>query len=289
MAEQMPPEDRSPPDQGEIDPELMELAEEGTRPSLLKPILYLGVIAVGIWFLSDWTPEIRYAFTSYDPVALGKATSLSGETSEELPHNRYVSIEGIPSRRAESDRYRFFKLIGADIYVAAPQDGRPSELSAGGSGDEETRSWHQRATDRTYFDGRGRLMDLSRIPERYRGLRSYYREHYGTRFCGVLDAEQRREIRRRQKAAILDRWKQRYRKASPEKRRQKNLSRRPSDEKLKKLLAEKSVCQHAYLLRAGVSPGDHWWYLAIAGLLVGFMLMNAWWIVRWGRRVVGSG
>ena len=124
MADEQQPEElteSSESGEEEIDPELLELAEPKRRKSILRPILFAAVIWFGISIIGDWQTELEYFVSSSEPVNVGAVQGFPDERADDpnwtpdIPHNRYVSVEGIPSRRAESDRYRFFKLIGGDV------------------------------------------------------------------------------------------------------------------------------------------------------------------------------
>ena len=112
----------------EVDPELLELARESSQESALRPILFLGVIAVGFWVVSDFWPDVTYYFSSSEPVQIGQVTKMAGKRKEDpdwepdLPHNRLVQLSGIPKRRSQSRLYRYFKLVGAPIYVEVPRE-----------------------------------------------------------------------------------------------------------------------------------------------------------------------
>lgn len=173
-------------DREEVDPELMELAGNTRRGSVLRPILFVAVIVLGISIISDWRESLAYFFSPSEPVHIGTVTDFPAKRAEDpswqpdIPHNRYVKVEGVPSRRSESKRYRFFKLVGGHVYVEWPrpeQDPLEAEFGEKEKGD----------IDRTFFEGAGRAVHFSKMSERYQRFRAYYSERYGTNFCGVAD------------------------------------------------------------------------------------------------------
>ena len=265
----------------EPDPELIALAGTGRRPSLLRPILMIAVIALGAWIISDWREEIEYFFSDSTPVDLGDATDYAvdpanpGAATADLPHNRFVSIRGIPTQRSQSARYRFFGLVGAPIFVEELRDDYiedPLERELKGDKGE---------IDRTYYQGSGRILKFSEIPERYHGLRHYYRTRYNVEFCEELDAREYEEIERRKRDAILQQWRLEYQDATPEQRARAKMALEPTEEQIALLMAADPVCLEAWLIQDGTAPSDHWWYLAAAAVFAAFMLFNLVMLVRW--------
>lgn len=263
----------------EPDPELIALAGTGRRPSLLRPILMIAVVALGAWIISDWQEEVEYFFSDSAAVNLGDATDYAidptnpSAATADLPHNRYVSIRGIPTQRSQSARYRFFGLVGAPVFVEELRDDYiedPLERELKGDKGE---------IDRTYYQGSGRILKFSEIPERYHGLRHYYRSRYNIEFCEDLDAREFEEIRRRKRDAIVHQWRLEY-DTAPEGTRGR-MSPEPSEEQIALLMAADPVCIEAWLIQDGTAPKDHWWYLAAAALFAAFMLFNVVMLVRW--------
>ncbi|MFW5967813.1 MAG: hypothetical protein ACOCV2_09860, partial [Persicimonas sp.] len=103
------------------------------------------------------------------------------------------------------------------------------------------------------FNGAGRAVDLSKTQERYRGLREYYFERYGTVFCDTEIAEQQAEAAKKAAAQAGE------------------------DE------VEEPECVRGYLIESDVSPSSHWWYLVMTVLIGVFILLNVWWLFRWIR------
>lgn len=260
----------------EFDPELVALADTG-NDSILKPILMLVVILLGFWVIGDWQEELAYFMQSGDPVEMGDAIEMaSGDV--EIPHNQYVSISGVPSRRSQSERYRFFTLIGTDIFVEQKRDDYIEDPL------ERELKGNQGDVDRTRFRGTGRILHFSQMPDRYGGLRNYYQQRYRLRFCELLNDVEKKDLRQRQRDGIVQQYQINYDKASSEERARKQLTRVPTEEQIKAIVDSEPICVDAYLLQADVAPKDHLWYLLASIVFALFMIFNAVALVRWVRR-----
>ena len=265
----------------EPDPELMALAGTGTRPSILRPILMIAVIVLGAWIISDWRGELEYYFSDSTPVQLGDAIDFAGDDQDlaaRLPHNRYVAINGIPTQRSQSARYRFFRLIGAPVFVEQARDDvieDPLEREMAGDvkGD----------VDRTIYRGSGRLLKFSEMPERYFGLRHYYRVRYNITFCEELTPQKYVEIERRKRDAIVAQLRNEFAEAEPEERELRKLTAEPSPALVDELMADDPVCVEAWLLQDEHPPSKHLWFLVATLLFASFMLFNVAMLVRWVR------
>lgn len=264
----------------EPDPELVALAGTGERPSLLRPILMIAVIVMAGWIISDWTSELEYFMSDSTPVDLGEGTDYAVDPADptakpDLPHNRFVKIRGIPTQRSQSARYRFFRLVGAPVFVEQERDDYiedPLERElAGNKGD----------VDRTYYEGTGRIIKFAEVPGRYGGLRHYYRSRYNVAFCDELTASDREEIVKRKRDAIRAQWKLEYEESTDEERQRADMGPEPTDPQLEALLALDPPCIEAWLIQDGTTPRDHWWYLAAALLFAAFMVFNLVMLVRW--------
>ncbi len=280
----IPIEDHS----GEYDEELIALAQS-EPPSVLRPVLMIAVIAMAVWIVSDWQSELEYFFSSSEPVDLGDATDFAIKAAEDpdwrpdIPHNRYVSIRGIPSRRSQSARYRYSKLAGSWVFVEARREDAdldPIERELAGTNKGET--------DRTYFRGSGRIVDFTKMPERYLGLRDYYTRRYKQPFCTDLTDAKRKEIRQRQRDSIIQQIKAEYDAATPEEREKEGLKPTITDEEINQIFANNPVCVDAYLLQVDVKPSDYWWYLAASIMFGLFMLFNVVLLIRWVRQTMRS-
>jgi hypothetical protein len=274
---------KSRPEPSEVDGELLNLAEEVT-PSVLRPLLMIGVIATAVWIVSDWREEVEYFFSSSEPVALGEVTDFaSREASDpnwtpEIPHNRYVSLGGIPTQRSQATRYTYSRLVGGWVFVEEPREGADGSITA------EMMDEPQGDIDRTIFKGEGRAIAFKQMPQRYNGLRDYYRSRYGIEFCETLRPEDVREIERRRRDVLISQWKAEFEAATPQERVEKQLSPQPTEAQIKEILDNNPACVDAYLVQVGVKPSDRVGYLVASLLFVGFMLFNLFGLFRWFRQ-----
>jgi len=268
------------PPHPEIDEELMDLAEEST-PSILRPLLMVGVILMAFWVINDWREELSYFFSDSSPVAVGDVlefadSSKNPEWSPPIPHNRLVSLEGIPTQRSISSRYRYARLVGGWVFV---EEKLPAEEAARFDRGEKD----QGDADRTYFQGKGRAMEFSQVPGRYNGLRDYYRTRYGIEFCETLTPQAERALNARRRDIIREEWKREYSAASAEERISQSLTPQPLDEEVEEILKNNPLCQKAYLIQVDVQPKDHIWYVVASALFALFALVNLFLLVRWIR------
>ena len=275
----------------EFDQELLELTRERSRGSVLRPILMLVVILFIGSVINDWSDELAYFFGSAEPLEMGEVTEFPvlGQDPEWQPpveHNRYVSVEGLPTRISRGGEYEFFRLIGGEFYVqrklseeeqaraerALPSRSEMMGMSPGG--------------DRNRYVGRGRLMAFSQAPQRFEGLKRHYGERYGTRFCEDYTPRQLQELDRQRREQAAINWVNRYENASLEERQRRALTPAPTEADLDDLLERNPVCVHAYMIYDGQSPRDLWWYVLLSALLGALMLFNVVKLVRWFRNWV---
>lgn len=274
---------QSRPQPSEVDGELLSLAEEVT-PSVLRPILMLGVIATALWIVSDWREEVEFFFSPSEPIALGEVTEFaSREASDpnwrpEIPHNRYVSLGGIPTQRSQAARYTYSRLVGGWVFVEERRQGADGSITA------EMNDSPEGDIDRTIFQGVGRAIAFKQMPQRYNGLRDYYRTRYGLEFCETLRPEDIREMERRRRDVLISQWKVEFEAASPAERLEKQLSPMPTDGQIKEILDNNPACVDAYLVQVGVKPSDMIWYLVATAMFGGFMLFNLYGLFRWIRQ-----
>ena len=275
----------------QLDPELMELARSGSSSggSLLRPILMLMVLGLGCYILSDWREELEYYFSPSEPLELGSVTDFPARAEQEpgwspqLPHNRYVALDGIPIRRSLSQRYQYSKLIGGEVYIEAERD--DSELS---ELERIERGEPQGDRDRSYFEGSGRAVSFAAMPERYATLRSYYSGHYGVTFCVDVDEGTRRQLETQRRELIAKMWEKTYEETSQEEREARGMTPQPSQREVEELMRENPACVDAWLIQAGKAPGDHLWYVILSGLFALFMVVDLVVLTRWVIRAVRS-
>lgn len=277
-------------DPDQIDPELMELAKERSRGSLLRPILMIAVIAFGLSLLNDWRDPLEYFFTSSTPIEMGNVTEYpleiarNPEWTPPLVHNRYVTIQGVPTRRSQSAQNNYFKLAGAEVYVESPRDDVPKSAITRVMSEGSPKKASD--TDRTSYSGAGRLIALSKTTDRYGGLRNYYASRYNMHFCEQYDERGLAELARSRRETILSNWALEYEMATPEERSQRGLRPEPTSEEFDAIFNLEPLCVHAYLFQEGMVPRNHWWYLALALLIGGFIIYNVINLVRWTIRFV---
>lgn len=266
----------------EIDEELIGLADENT-PSILRPILMIGVIITAFWIVGDWREQVSFFFSSNEPIVIGDVTDFATKAEDpnwrpDLPHNRVVSLSGIPTQRSQSARYMYWRLVGGWVFVEAkrdiPEGSITAEMEDAPAGD----------VDRTYYEGKGRMIAFREMPQRYNGLREYYRSRYNIEFCETLRPEDVRSIENKRRDVIVSQWKIEYDEATPEERIEKKLSERPTDAQIKEILDNNPVCVDAYLVQDGVMPSDMIWYLVATILFGCFMLFNVYGLIRWIRQ-----
>ncbi len=264
----------------EIDPELLALADP-KHDTILKPFLMITVILMGFWVINDWEQELRYFFQSAKPVELGDSMEMESNAIQ-IPHNTFVTTTGIPTRRSNADRYRYFSLVGSKIFVEQKRDDYiedPFEREVNGNKGD---------VDRVYFRGSGRILHFSKLGGRYNGLREYYRKRYNTGFCEQLSPAAIEELRQRQVDSLTLFTQKTYDAASPETRVKKSLKPKPSAEDIETLAKEEPVCIDAYLLQADIEPKNHIGYLIGSILFAFFMLFNLYLLIRWIRRFLGK-
>ncbi len=279
-------------DEGDdFDEELLELVENRQRGSVLRPILMILVIVVVSSVIYDWRDEIEYFFADSEPVEIGDTTRFSSRAAQDpdweppVAHNRYVSIGGMPTRVSRGGGYEFFRLVGAEIYVQRkleidddedPDRGGVVSMVPERAGPGLPIDEHRRR-----YEGEGRLIAFAKAPERVRGLKEHYAEHYNLRFCEDYTERQLEDFRAQQLETLLSRHRQRYEQTDKERREELGLEREPSDSEIRRYLDERPVCVDAYLVHDGQRPADQWWYVLFSALLGLFVLFTAYKLVRW--------
>lgn len=264
----------------EIDPELLALADP-KHDTILKPFLMITVILMGFWVINDWQQELQYFFQSSTPVDLGDSMEMGSKT-EKIPHNTFVTTTGIPTRRSNADRYRYFSLVGSKIFVEQKRDDYiedPLEREINGNKGD---------VDRVYFRGNGRILHFSKLSGRYNGLRTYYSKRYNTGFCEQMSPSVQAELKQRQLDSFLLYKQKIYDAASEEVRLEKSLKRKPTEEEIRVMAEEEPICIDAYLLQADIAPKNHVGYLIASILFAFFMLFNFFLLIKWIKRFLGK-
>lgn len=266
-----------------VDEDLVSLADAPTRDSILRPILMILVLALGGYIISDWQEELAFFFSPTEPIEIGTVQDYPAMADQDaswspnIPHNRVVKVTGIPSKRSIANRYKYFKLVGGEVYIEEPRDDYGDSAIKRELGEKPKAD-----IDRTYFIGEvGRAVSFASMPGRYAGLRRYYEVNYGTKFCVDMDDAERERLKRKQRETIRTALRQSYEVASEEERRKNELTPEPTEEQITEFASTHPVCVDAWLIQIGTTPGDYWWYVALTALFALFMLVDAVFLVRW--------
>lgn len=275
----------------EFDQELLELTRERNRGSVLRPILMLVVILFIGSVIHDWSDELEYFFSSSEPLEMGDVAefpvkSLDPEWTPPVEHNRYVSVEGLPTRISRGGEYEFFRLIGGEFYVQRKLTEAEREEAQRALPSRSEMMGMTPGADRNRYVGKGRLVAFGEAPQRFEGLKRHYRERYGTRFCEDYTERQQEELRRQRIEQARINWEARYENASEEERERRALTATPTEAELEDLLERNPVCVHAYMIYDEQRPRDLWWHVLFSALLGVLMLFNAVKLVRWFRNWV---
>ncbi|TVR04742.1 MAG: hypothetical protein EA398_01185 [Deltaproteobacteria bacterium] len=256
-----------------VDEDLAGDSPLGRRVDFGRPILALLVAAFALWLASQYTLELRYAFSDREPLDLGRAEELREHPEHvrngqyTLPSNRHVRIEAILERRAVADRHAFYKIVGAPIIRQQDDDAHHDARLFRDIPRAPTRG--EESLQPTSHDA-GRLVAFEDLPERYRAIASFYGEALGIHYCGV---EPSLELQR-----FLD-----NRRETLRLRLTRELQREPTPEELDARLGRHARCQTGYMFFANQSPADLWYfpllYLLFLLALGGSLLT----LVRWGR------
>jgi hypothetical protein len=258
-----------------VDPEL-----EGLAPgvSLGRPALLLLVAVFSVFLAGQYTGELRYFFTSNEPIDLGHAEELrqqdewhdaSGALA--LPSNRYVDIDGMVEARSGSAERVFYKLVGADVLVQTLDvDDRPRILR-----DEPIPVVRGTESLHPMHDEPGRLLALEQLPSRYEAVVRWYSDAQRVHYCGFDPSPELTAYlnnrRGRVELALTD-----------------ALGRRPTDEEISLSMGDDGTCRRGYLLMAGQSPRDAWYYPVIYVVLTVIFLVSVWLLVQSMREVLAA-
>ncbi len=279
----------------EIDPELRELAGYRPEGSVLRPVIFVAVMALGLWIYMDWRPELRYFWSEWEPVDVGDMTTEFphdevGEPTEPgesvLPHNRFVRLRGItePGIEPEGGGYTFYMIRGAPVYVMMPDDsGQSTREEMMNEAKRMTLADLQDAGQSREIDTTGRLIDMSRMPNRFEGFKKFFKEKFGVEFCSMYSASELQRRKERRREIVREQLRMAYEEASPEEREQRGLKSAPTESQIDRAMKDEKICEQAYLFRAGQTPKSFWWYAALLGLYGLFMALNGWWLIKWIR------
>jgi hypothetical protein len=262
----------------EVDPEL-----ESLRPQInwFRPVLMIVVMCFAAYVATKFEEELRYFFSPNEPVDIGDVTDYADRADKDpawspnIPHNRLVRLSGLPDHEKTSiacsarPPSRFYKLIGAQLYVQVPL----GELSAIAC--EAERKPGDAWEETPFFDGLvGRAIDFKQTQNpRYEGFKRFYEQTTGQLFCANM-TDARREAR-------IDLLRQLLR----EKHKAQHGDY-PSDALLQQQLAKEPLCHDAFLVLGDDRPIDYWPYLAVVIVLGLIVLWNITALALWLRRLL---
>lgn len=269
----------------DVDPELLSLADAPARDSVLRPILLITVLIMGAMIISDWREELAYFASDPTPIQVGAVDEFPMRAAQEkgwtpnIPHNRYVEISGIPTKRAISEKYRYHKLVGGEVYIEALREDFYDDALT-----KEARGKPKAEADRAMFVGRGRAVSFAAIPGRYAGIKMYYERHYNTKFCIDITQAQKDQLERERRDAVRATWRKQYAEASQADRDAGKVTPEPTKAEIDLLLGNDPVCVDAWLIQIDRDPSSHWWYVALTALFGIFMLVDFVILINWIRR-----
>ena len=183
--------------------------KKNQRPSGLAFLLLVGVTVFVPWYVYQNRDDIAYFFSSTEPVNLGDAQAYrllgKGEqgtgVQESFEDNRYSEISGIPIHHigiqkkenffSSSEQMLVYEMMGSSVYVQEPM--KDSKFASFMS-QTSTQFGANAQLEPLKIRGRLRRFDSSDA-KRYRQIRAYYSQKYGTVFCEEMsDAEARRKV-----------------------------------------------------------------------------------------------
>lgn len=252
-----------------VDPELARLRP---RINWFRPVLMIAVMVFAGFVMSRFKSELEYYLSPDTPIELGDVTDFPARAvtdpnwAPEIPHNRFVSISGIPSRRSSSCNppLNYFKLVGGHVYVEAPMDAEMTAIECELAKQDKDPS----KVDVQFYSGEGRALSLDRAGDRYNAFKVFYETQFGDLFCSSLT-----EAKKQQR---IDELRQILREQYREKHKVY-----PAEDVLQQLVDHEPICQNAYLIQDGRKPADNWTYLAIFIGLVLVMMWNVYVLIRW--------
>lgn len=260
-----------------VDPELERLP---AHINWFRPVLMLCVIASAVWVMAKFQVELEYFFSSSEAVDAGDLTELASAASggtpapdakPDIPHNRLVRVSGLPTRVSIScdPAVRYFKLVGAPVYVELPMDDALSSIACRAKRKERT----PKITEVPYYDGQGRALDFDKMGPRYSGLKQFYARAYKEPFCSDMTVAQREARAQEMRQVLREQYKEEH-------------GDYPPDAELERLLAKETLCAKAFLIQTDKPPKTYWPYLAIFIVLSLIALWNVYLLIQWSRRTI---
>lgn len=259
----------------EVDPEL-----ESLRPQInwFRPFLMILVMVFSVYVSTKFEEELTFFFSPSEPVDVGNLTENASNSDAplDIPHNRVVRVSGVPAHEhtsiscSASPPSRFFKLVGAPVYIQNPLGDDVSAIAC-----EAERKAGDVFEEAPFLDevvGRAVSFGQTRS-DKYEGFKRFYEQTSGVLFCSSMN-EARREARINMLRQLL---------------REKHKAQHgeyPSEAALQKELSQETLCQHAFLIQGEVMPSDYWPYLVAVIILGLIALWNLVALVLWVRRLL---
>jgi hypothetical protein len=270
----LPPYLRGEGDEEYVDPELERL-----RPQInwLRPLLMVSIIAGAVYGLTLFESQLEYFLLDNEPIELGEIAEYPSHMAAdpswqpEIAHNRFVRATGVPTRFSAicAPPVRFFKLVGAQVYVELPMDEELSSIAC----HIETQSKRANIPDLEYFEGSGRAVAFERAGRQYTSLKTFYEREYSDRFCSSM-TEAKKQARLKELRQVLREDVKR------------ESGQYPDDATLEELVKREPICQNGFIIQAGVTPGSYWHYVLIYAVLIGIILWNIYALAAWARKVM---
>ena len=224
----------------------------------------LLVAAFAVFLSVQYIDDLRYAFSPAEPVDLNAGADESTRLAPEwfdaegqlvLPSKRYVTVSGVPQRRSLSADREYFNLIGSPLYVEVEvNDTRPRILR-----DQAMPVERGMEDVRPLYEGGGRVIAFTDLPQRYEGLVRFYSDAYRVEFCGFEPSQTLRtfqdRLRREAEVALMD-----------------ALGRAPTEAEIAARAGATVRCQRGYLLLDGQRPAD---FRYLAAVYAAFVLIIA--------------
>ena len=272
-----PPEDSwfesgSPVEEDFVDPDLLKLAR---RPSVLELLLFLVIMAFGAFV--GWTLryDLAYYFADEEPLDLGQIENYAVHLAEDAEHlldvgsNVYVHLEGIPSRRSETENDQYAQLIGAPIFVRQVHelaDVDPLIREA-----QPVYGPHDDRHTRYYINASGRFRHFEELGSRHAGLIDFYTRGYGIWFCGQELTHEQQQFQRSLREEITSTL-------------QEELGHDPETAEIDAALDQAFHCEHGFLFEADRAPADYRWAF-ITFIILGIVELGCvFFAIRWARR-----
>lgn len=269
----LPPYLREMADEDYVDPEL-----EGLRPEInwVRPLLALTLIAAAVYGMTLFRSQLEFFFLDDTPVDLGDVTDYPTHAAVDpawkppIVHNQYVKVTGIPTHFSAicAPPVRFFKLVGAQVYVELPMADDVSAIACR----LETQGRKGKIPDLEYFDGTGRAVAFKDAGHQYGSLRTFYEREYAEHFCSSMTEAKKNALLKERRKLLREDVK-------------RTSGEYPDDAKLEALVTAEPLCQSGFIVQAGVTPKSYWHFLLIYVVLIAIILWNLYALATWARKV----